>query len=151
MALVKELLDDARHTRPPESPALAAILAELGSALLAIGSFADAQPLLRECLSIREGKQPDSWTTFNTRSRLGGALLGQGQFAAAEPLLLVGYEGMKKREETIALGRRHCLAEAADRLVDLYTATNRTEELKRWQAERAKYPGSGNSPPPEKK
>jgi tetratricopeptide (TPR) repeat protein len=150
-ALAKELLDDARHTLPPESAALAAMLAELGGARLAFGSFADAEPLLRECLSIRERKQPNSWMTFNTRSRLGGALLGQGQFAAAEPLLLAGYEGMKVREKWIWPCYRRSLAEAADRLVTLYTATNRTEELKRWQAERAKYPGAGNSPLPEKK
>jgi serine/threonine protein kinase len=148
--LVQQLVDDARRTLPPESPDLAGMLAQLGMALLDVRSFADAEPLLRECLSIRERKQPDSWMTFNTRSRLGGALLGQGQFAAAEPLLLAGYEGMKKREETIPLARRHCLAEAGDRLVDLYKATNRTDELKRWQAERALYKKARNSPPPGK-
>jgi serine/threonine protein kinase/tetratricopeptide (TPR) repeat protein len=89
-ALVKELLDDARRTLPPESPALAGMLANVGAALLTARSFADAEPLLRECLSIRERKEPDDWTTFNTRSLLGGALLGQDQFAAAEPRLLAG-------------------------------------------------------------
>jgi hypothetical protein len=150
-ALAKELLDDARHTLPPGSPDLAGMLANLGSALLAVRSFAEAEPLLRECLSIRERKEPDSWMTFNSRSLLGGALLGQNQFAAAEPLLLAGYEGMKKREKKIQPVYRSRLADAAGRLVDLYTATNRPAELKRWQAERAKYPGAGNSPLPEKK
>jgi tetratricopeptide (TPR) repeat protein len=150
-ALVKELLHDARRTLPPESPALAGMLANLGSALLTARSFADAEPLLRESLSIRERKEPDAWTTFNTRALLGGALLGQDQFAAAEPLLLAGYEGMKQREKTIPPQGRPRLAEAAGRLVRLYTATNKKDELKRWQAEGARYPEAGNSPLPEKK
>ena len=36
---------------------------------------AEAEPLLRECLAIRERTQADAWTTFNTKSLLGGALL----------------------------------------------------------------------------
>jgi hypothetical protein len=150
-ALARELLDDARSTLSPESPALARQLAHFGRALLAVRSFADAEPLLRESLSIRERKEPDDWTTFNSRSLLGGALLGQNQFAAAEPLLLAGYEGLKKREKTIQPVHRSRLAEAAGRLVDLYTATNRPDELKRWQAERALYPEHRNSPLPETK
>jgi tetratricopeptide (TPR) repeat protein len=143
-ALVKELLDDARRTLPPESPALAGMLAQLGAVLLDNRSFADTEPLLRECLSIRERKQPDDWTTFNTQSLLGGALLGQNQVAAAEPLLLAGYEGMKKREKTMQPANRSRLANASGRLVDLYTATKRPDELKRWQAERALYKEAGN-------
>ena len=44
------------------------------------------------------GIEPDTWTTFNTKSMLGGALLGQKKYAEAEPLLLKGYAGMKRRE-----------------------------------------------------
>jgi hypothetical protein len=58
---------------------------------------------------------------------------------------------MKQREKTIPPQGRSRLTEAAGRLVDLYTATNKTEELKRWQAERALYPEARKSPPPEKK
>jgi eukaryotic-like serine/threonine-protein kinase len=56
---------------------------------------------VRECLAIREKKEPDAWTTFNGRSQLGGALLGHKRYADAEPLLLKGYEGMKQREDKI--------------------------------------------------
>jgi tetratricopeptide (TPR) repeat protein len=138
-ALVKELLDDARLTRPQEGPALAHTLAVVGSALLDVRSFASAEPLLRESLSIYEREWPDDWHTFKTRSLLGGALLGQNQFAAAEPLLLAGYEGMKNREKTIPPVYRSHLAQAAGRLVDLFAATNKPDEFKRWQAERALY------------
>jgi hypothetical protein len=43
---------------------------------------------------FREKKEPDAWTTFNTKSLLGGALLGRKKCADAEPLLMAGYAGM---------------------------------------------------------
>jgi serine/threonine-protein kinase len=32
------------------------------------------------------------------------------------------------------------IPEALDRLIELYTANNRPDEVKKWRAERAKYP-----------
>jgi formylglycine-generating enzyme required for sulfatase activity len=98
-----------------------------------------AEPLLRTCLSIREKKRPDHWRTFDTRAMLGMALLGQKKYAAAEPLLRAGYEGMKARAQTIPPSVRARLPETLDRLIELYTATNRPDEVKKWQAERARY------------
>jgi hypothetical protein len=138
--LLREQLPEARKALPKDSPQLAGMLAQLGLSLLKQGHWTEAEPLLRESLAIREQKEPEDWRTFNTRSLLGGALLGQKKFADAEPLLLAGYEGMKQREKTIppqAVGR---IVEALDRLIDLSTATNQPEEVKKWQAERAKYP-----------
>lgn len=34
------------------------------------------------------------------------------------------------------------IPEALDRLIALSAATNRPDELRKWQAERAKYPGA---------
>jgi eukaryotic-like serine/threonine-protein kinase len=61
--------------------------------LLQLKVYADAEPLLRECLAIRQKMQPDDWRTFNTQSMLGGVLLGQKNYADVEPLLLQGYAG----------------------------------------------------------
>ena len=36
---------------------------------------------MRECLKIRGAKQPDDWSTFETRSLLGGSLVGQRSYA----------------------------------------------------------------------
>ena len=41
-------------------------------ALLSFEKFAEAQPLARECLALREKLIPDEWVTFNARSMLGG-------------------------------------------------------------------------------
>ena len=92
---------------PKDSPQLAGLLAQFGSILLQAKAFAEAEPLLRECLAIREKTQPDAWTTFNTQSLLGGALLGQKKYADAEPLLLQGLRGDEAaREDDPAAGRR---------------------------------------------
>jgi eukaryotic-like serine/threonine-protein kinase len=90
---------------------------------------------LRESLEIRLKKEPDAWTTFNTRSMLGGALLGQKNHADAGPLLLQGYEGMKERMGKIPAAGRIRLSQAAARLVTLYEETGNTDEAARWRKE----------------
>ena len=42
-----------------------------GEALLEAKAYADAKELLHECLLIRQKKEPDAWTTFETLSLLG--------------------------------------------------------------------------------
>ena len=124
------------------SPVYAGELAALGLLLLKQQKWAEAEPILRESLAIREKTQPDLWTTFNTQSLLGGALLGQKKHGESEPLLLKGYECMKAREKAIPQkgGAALRIPEALDRLIELYTATDKPDEVKKWQAERAKYP-----------
>src|SRR5262249_51894038 len=79
-----------------DSPVYAGRRILLGEILLHLHKYAEAETVLRECLAIREKKQPDAWQTFSTRSMLGGALLSLKKFADAEPLLVSGYEGMKR-------------------------------------------------------
>ena len=127
------------------SPAYAGELAGLGLLLLKQQKWIEAEPILRECLAIREKTQPDAWTTFNTQSMLGGALLGQKKHIDAEPLLLAGYEGIKVRFEKtpgadvarLAMAKR--LPESVDRLIELYTAINKPDEVKKWRTEHVKY------------
>jgi len=47
---------------------------------------------------------------------------------------------MEQQEAKIPPQGRVRLAEAIDRLIELSTATNKLDEVKKWQAERAKYP-----------
>jgi hypothetical protein len=79
---------------------------------------------------------------------LGGALLGQKKYADAEPLLVKGYEGMKAREKDIPPPAATRIPEALDRLVELYTATNKPDEVKKYQELRAKYPTPKEVLPP---
>src|SRR5262249_44491399 len=140
--LFEQLLQKQKAKLGAEHPQTVPTMAVLGLLLLQQKKWAEAEPVLRECLAIRQRQIPDSWLTFNTQSLLGGALLGQKKYAEAEPLLVKGYEGMKTREKTIpkASGGELRIPEALDRLIELYTALNQPDEAKKWQAERAKYP-----------
>ena len=106
--------------------------------------------LLRNCLTTRERTMPDSWLTFQSQSLLGGVLLGQKKYTDAEPLLLSGYEGMKRREKTIPEQGKIHLSEAVERLVQLYEATDKKDEVKKWRAEQAQYPPVAPTPPEKK-
>ena len=148
--LVEQLPAD-RKSMPADSPELADVLARLGGAYLGQKKWAEAEPLLRECVTILEKSQPDYWKTFDAQSMLGGALSGQKNYAIAEPLLLKGYEGLKARERTIPLRENTRILEALDRLIELHTATDKPDEVKKWRAERTKYPEAKNAAAPQKK
>ncbi len=147
--LLAELEEKAE--KPPRDRPYAGQLAVLGLNLMQQQKAADAKPVLRDCLAIREKKAPDEWITFNTKSTLGGALLAQKKYADAEPLLLAGYERMKQREAKIPPQGKIRLTEALERLVQLYEAMGPKDEAKKWQAERSKYPPPVAPPPREKK
>ena len=150
--LLVEQLPADRKSMPADSPELANVLAQLGGAYLGQEMWAKAEPLLRECVTIREKSQPNYWNTFDAQSMLGGALLGQKKHAEAGPLLLKGYEGMKAREKTIPPKWNARIPEALDRLIELYTATGKPDEAQKWSAERAKYPTPKEvAPPPREK
>ncbi len=126
----------------PQSLVLANNLAHLGKVLLEQHKYREAEPVLRDCLSIRHKKEPDDWGTFNARSLLGEALAGQKKYAEAELLLVQGYEGMEKRKDKIPpFSRQQRLIDALERLVRLYEATEQTEKAytwrKRWQESKA--------------
>jgi hypothetical protein len=89
--------------------------------------------VLRECLAVREKKEPGAWTTYNAKSMLGGALFGQKQYSAAEPLLLAGYEGMKDRAKSIPPQGQVRLTEALERLVQLYDAWGKKDQADKWR------------------
>ncbi len=146
--LWRELATFWRTKGGTDSPEYAAELFPLGISLMDQRKPADAEPYLRECLKIRESKMPDDWRTFDTQSRLGEALFGQ-KYAEAEPLLRAGYEGMRQREKTIPPRCNTRIPEAIDRLIELYTAFNKPDEVEKWRAERARYPDV--APPPREK
>jgi hypothetical protein len=133
--LAHDIPADARKIPPKDRAQLEGALVQIGLALLQVKAYAEAEPILRECLAIREKTQPDIWNTFTAKSMLGGALLGQKKYAEAEPLLVAGYEGMKKREATIPTQGKVRLAEALERLIQLYEATGKPDHAAQWRKE----------------
>jgi hypothetical protein len=70
-------------------------------------------------------------------SLLGDVLFSQQKYAEAEPLLVQGYEGMKQREAILRANEKCRLAEAGERVVRFYEATNQPEKARVWR-EKAK-------------
>jgi eukaryotic-like serine/threonine-protein kinase len=118
----------------PDSLAYADSLYFEGENLLMRKRYDQGAPILRECLSILQNKQPLTWKTFHVRSLLGGVLLGQKLYAEAQPLVVEGYEGLKSRQAEIPrLFARHFVSEAGQRILALYDAWGPPEEAARWR------------------
>jgi tetratricopeptide (TPR) repeat protein len=132
----------------PESPAYVRVLEEQGANMLRVERHADAERLLRECLAIRQSKQPLAWSTYRAESMLGEALAGLRKHAQAEPVLLRAYEGLKTREREIPpLRARHHVELARARIVKLYDTWGRPEQAALWRLgadqPRDEGPGAG--------
>ncbi len=150
VATLEEFIAAYRKLLTPER--VANLLAQVGPNMATCGRADLAEAYLREALEIRQKANPDAWSTANSRSLLGGVLLSQKKYADAEPLLLKGYEGMKATEKDIPRTAATRLPEALDRLIELYTAIKKPDEMKKYYDLRAKYPTSKVvTPPPEKK
>jgi tetratricopeptide (TPR) repeat protein len=149
-SLLEAGLPVARKRLPHDDVVTGVMLCEFGLAKLNAKAFAGAEPPFREGLAILQKLIPDSLATLCGRSDLGAALLGQKKFAEAEPLLLASFAGLKKREKTIPAGRRYRLTEVVDRLIELYTATDKPDEVTKWRRERANYADAA-PPTPDKR
>ncbi|MBC7852725.1 MAG: serine/threonine protein kinase [Pirellulaceae bacterium] len=143
--LATRLLAEKRRSLTPGSPELGGLLAKTGITLLEIDPVA-AEPILRECLEVREKLAPQAWSTANARSLLGGALLMQKKYADAEPLLLAGYKGLKADEQGIPLAGKSNIPDAIRRLIALYEATEKPDDAAKWRKELSEL--NAKVPPP---
>ncbi len=148
-SLYARLVEGFRRTNNPDVPTFTEALAGQGQNLLKQQKYAEAEPMLRECLAIRERARPDEWTIFSARSMLGECLLGRKRYAEAEPLLVQGYEGLKIREAMIRpINKARALREAAERVVWLYEAWGKPEQAAAWRAKLAETASAPPQPAP---
>jgi serine/threonine protein kinase/tetratricopeptide (TPR) repeat protein len=140
----REQLAKGRKSLPKDSLQLTQQMTLLGEALLRAKRFAEAEPPLRECLSIRERTTPEEWRRFSVQSMLGEAVMGQKNYTEAESLLLAGYQGMKQREKTLTHASKIYLTEAIERLVQLYEATGQSDKAGDWRKKLPAKKASGN-------
>ncbi|HVJ82140.1 MAG TPA: serine/threonine-protein kinase, partial [Planctomycetia bacterium] len=136
-ALLKQALQVGRKRLPQGHLITGQILSMLGYAELKAGSPTDAEPHLREALAILEKTGPKTLFLPFCRSDLAAVLLRRKEYPEAEKLLLASFAALKQRQQSLPPGRRFRLLQAADLLIDLYTATNKPVDAAKWRAERA--------------
>lgn len=109
-------------------------LAGLGMMLMKLGDATSAEPILRSVLSARENADPaDPWLVALARSTLGECLADQRRFEEAESLLVSSYPTI----EELAAEKPHLVAyrvDALKRIIDLYTAWEKPNEVAGWQS-----------------
>ena len=120
----------AREALGPEHPLAAYGENILGAVLLDAGKPAEAEGHIRIALTARrKSLPPGHWLAASAQSNLGAALLAERRFAEAEHELTDAYATLAKDR-----GPQHekSLLTAA-RLADLYAATGRPAEAKRYR------------------
>jgi tetratricopeptide (TPR) repeat protein len=112
--------------------------------------YAEAEPLLRECLGLRRAALPgDDRFIAITQNLLGDCLTALGRYADAEPLLLDSYEQLRANPDAPAEQVRQAL----ERIIGLYHAWGKPGRAAEWRAKPEQYrattqpamlrPGSG--------
>jgi serine/threonine protein kinase/tetratricopeptide (TPR) repeat protein len=125
------------RTLGPEDTDTVLVQTDVGVALVDLHRYAEAEPYLRRSLAAFAKTRPDSWMRFSLMSVLGECLAGQHKYDEAEALLLEGFDGLKRRESTIAEpGRSAHLHAAANRLVRLYRVWDKEDQAGAWRKER---------------
>jgi tetratricopeptide (TPR) repeat protein len=84
----REFLDDCRRLSPPDDGLLATALADLGGLFNQQEQYAEAEPIFREVLALREktgGRESAAYAS--ALASLGLSLLQQAKHAEAEPIL----------------------------------------------------------------
>jgi serine/threonine protein kinase len=108
---------------------LASLLERRGDRLLAAGSAAAAEPLLRESLALlRDAATPLSRRIAGVEIRLGRCLVALERFAEAEPILLRSRRALEGELE----GKSASLQMATGALVELYQRWGKTQEASRY-------------------
>ena len=104
----------------------------LGHILTATGRAAEAEPMLREALAIREKKlPPGDRLTEKSRLRLGQCLAGLGRAREGETLMLASYRVLSAIDNPHA--RRDAL-DGAKALAEFYASRGRGPEAARYRA-----------------
>ena len=107
------------------------------TALLKNDEVKEAEPVLRECMSIREKtREKDDWRIAEVRRVLAECLTKLTQFAEAEALVI---ELANAMHQQLIETRASDKAEATQRVVDLYEAWDTAEPGKGYDAKAAEW------------
>jgi len=127
-------------------PDTVSALVSLGQVRLGQRRYAEAESLLREALSAQEKNGPDAWQAYNIQSLLGACLAAQARFAEAELLSVAAYHGLQQRQIAIPHDSRWALDQAAERIVQLYSAWGRPQQASEWSRKLAPKMSAAHQP-----
>ena len=125
----------------PDPVSLASSLATLGASQMLCKKFEDAEASFRESAEVFTKYIPEAWPSFVQKANIGAALLGQKKYAEAEPILVEGIEALKARRQSVPTSLYIQLLET---IIELYEATDRTDEARRYRQELEAASGSAN-------
>jgi eukaryotic-like serine/threonine-protein kinase len=132
--LLREMLARLQREGKSNELLMTTALTGLGRTLLETGRCSEAEPLLREAVTIVENASPDDWNRYNALSLLGWSLVQQRRYAEPEPVVITAYDGMKAREVGTPAWQRSHLRQAAERVVRLYEAWQKPDQAAVWKA-----------------
>ncbi|HEY2414901.1 MAG TPA: protein kinase [Pirellulaceae bacterium] len=108
-------------------------LFRIGRLMVDQEEYAEAEPLFREWLRLRERLYAEHWSIYEGQSYLGTSLLGQQRYEEAEPLLITGYEGLMRHRQEIDSFNQQAPHRAAQRLISLYEQWGKPAQAQRWK------------------
>ncbi len=140
--LCRAAVEGRRKLLPPGHRSIAYALVPWARLFVERGDLDRAEPVLREALQIFQKNPKDGdWEPAYAQSLLGSWYAAKGNHAEAEPLLLSGYKELTadalKRPEVSAAGTPgHLrLTLTLERLVQLYDAWGKKDEMAKWKKE----------------
>lgn len=103
---------------------LALALNHLASMLMAQKRFAEAEPVIREAVQIRENLATGVWTTADSQGRLGECLMELGQLEQAKPLVTESYQRLAADRTVVKSQRRAAIS----RMLRYYELTKQLDQ-----------------------
>jgi tetratricopeptide (TPR) repeat protein len=130
--LRRAALEILRNVRGNNHPDVAMSLVTLSGLLRSQQRYAEAEPLVREALSIRQRVLPKDWSTTNAKRVLAVLLIPQGKYEEAERLLLEANEEFKSNQPPPSQAAR--VRDALKATVDLYEKWGKPQQAAAWRA-----------------
>ncbi len=109
------------------------------SALMRIGKWKEAEPILKASLDIMEKLKPGAWQTHDHRATYGECLVKLERYDEAEEFLLSGQKGLEETFDEMPDGMKGKFGFSLERLVELYKATDDKSSLENWQRSLAEF------------
>jgi tetratricopeptide (TPR) repeat protein len=132
-ALFTTVLEARRRVLGPAHPATTDVMGSLAEVRLQQKQYGAAESLLHEALNNDEKAAVDSWRRFRNQSLLGASLAGQNNYAEAESPAVSGYQGMIERQAAMPFEDRGALAQAGERIVQLYESWGKPQKATEWR------------------